>query len=183
MIATDANILVVMFLDEGASVPVHPETKKPVHRVKDRIVYWIEKLEQDGQKILIPTPALSEILTLAGDPETASNILMELAGQWVFEIAPFDQVAAVEAAIQTIHARNAGSKKGKSLATWAKVKFDRQIVAIAKTRGVTAIYSNDSDVHRICKQENIPVFGVWDLPDPPPKQDPLKFPPPDPDED
>jgi hypothetical protein len=65
------------------------------------------------------------------------------------------------------------------LATWAKVKFDRQIVAIAKTKGVTAIYSNDSDIHRICKQENIPCFGVWDLPDPPAKQDPLKFPEPD----
>jgi predicted nucleic acid-binding protein len=179
MVATDANFVVIMLLEDGASVPVHPDTKKPVTRVKDRVEHWIQTLEKDGEKVLIPTPALSEILTLAGDPETASNILSDLSGQWVFEVGPFDQVSAVEAAIQTIHAMNAGNKRGKSLATWAKVKFDRQIVAIAKTKGVTAVYSNDSDIHRSCKQENIPCFGVWDLPDPPAKQDNLKFPEPE----
>jgi hypothetical protein len=77
MIATDANILVAMLLDDGASVPVHPDTKQPVLRVKDRVEHWIAKLQADGEKILIPTPALSEVLTLARDPETASNILID----------------------------------------------------------------------------------------------------------
>jgi hypothetical protein len=40
---------------------------------------------------------------------------------------------------------DAGDKRVGSDATWAKVKFDRQIVAIAQVRRATAIYSDDAD--------------------------------------
>jgi hypothetical protein len=49
-------------------------------------------------------------------------------------------------------------------AIWAKVKFDRQIVAIAKVIGATEIYSDDGHVSRLAKQANIKCIGVADLP-------------------
>ena len=79
-------------------------------------------------------------------------------------------MAAIEAAIATSAAEKRGGKKGGYDGTWAKIKFDRQIVAICKVRGVTRIYSNDVDVVKFGALENIPVTAIWDLPDPPPKQ-------------
>ena len=50
----------------------------------------------------------------------------------VFRIEPFDTRPAIEVAAMTRNAKAAGSRKGISDATWAKLKFDRQIVAIAR---------------------------------------------------
>jgi hypothetical protein len=47
---------------------------------------------------------------------------------------------------------------------WAKVKFDRQIVAIAKVVGATVIYSDDKDVATLAKKQGIETIGVADLP-------------------
>ncbi len=59
-----------------------------------------------------------------------------------------------------------GSKRNKT-ATWAKVKFDHQVVAIAKTNAADVVYSDDSDVQAMCRRERLKVQGVWDLPPPP----------------
>jgi hypothetical protein len=50
---------------------------------------------------------------------------------------------------------------------WQKVKFDRQIVAIAKVTGCVTIYSNDDDVRRLSEQVAIPTVMLPQLPDPP----------------
>ena len=61
-----------------------------------------------------------------------------------------------------------GGKKGESSkASWAKVKYDRQIVAIAKVAQATAIYSDDDDVKSIGKSVGIPVISFAELPLPP----------------
>jgi hypothetical protein len=57
-------------------------------------------------------------------------------------------------------------KKGDSAATWAKLKYDRQIVAIAKVYGATNIYSDDSDIRTMASKEGIKVIGLADLPVP-----------------
>ena len=51
--------------------------------------------------------------------------------------------------------------------TWAKVKYDRQIVAIANVCRVEKIYSDDPGLESIAGRVNIPVTGVRDLPFPP----------------
>jgi hypothetical protein len=45
-----------------------------------------------------------------------------------------------------------------------KVKFDHQIIAIAKVVGADVVYSDDKGVHTLCDRELLPCFGVWDLP-------------------
>jgi hypothetical protein len=85
----------------------------------------------------------------------------------VFRIEPFDTKAAIEVAAMTRAALDSGKKRGQSSASWAKVKFDRQIVAIAKVAGATTIYSDDKDLVPLAKAAKIEVIGIADLPLPP----------------
>lgn len=172
MVGFDASFLSLL-LHPNPRAPLDPRTKTPVHRAKEKIEYLLETLEKAKVKILIPTPALSEVLALALDK--SSEYLAQLGSSYNFEIASFDERAAIEAAIQTADAKRRGDKKGGTGGSWAKVKFDRQIVAIAKVRGVDIIYSDDEDVSKFAKLVNIRVIGVRDLPEPPPKQETLPY--------
>lgn len=53
-------------------------------------------------------------------------------------------------------AMKTGDKRDFVNAPWAKVNFDRQIVAIALTEGASAIYSTDRDIHNHA--------AIWGLP-------------------
>jgi hypothetical protein len=64
-----------------------------------------------------------------------------------------------------------GDKRGDVQSTWAKVSFDRQIIAIAKVNGVDRLYSDDEDVAKHGKREGLKVISVAALPLPPPSQD------------
>ena len=163
----DANFLSLLLVP-NAPVPDNPQTGKPVERVQERIEELVRSLDQQSKKILIPTPALSEFLVLVGSD--APRYLAELNTSSVFRIVDFDQRAAVEAAARTLQAKKQGDKKGGSESQWSKIKFDRQIVAIAKVNGADAIYSTDRDVVRFGRQAKIDVINVHDLPDPPPQQ-------------
>jgi hypothetical protein len=44
------------------------------------------------------------------------------------------------------------------------VKYDRQIVAIAKVNSATTIYSDDADIAAIAARAKIKVVGLVDLP-------------------
>jgi predicted nucleic acid-binding protein len=163
----DADFLGLL-LHPNPRAPLDPSTGKPVTRFKERVEHLVSTLEKLREKILIPTPALSEFLAIAAD--RGSDYLAELTSNTCFEVVPFDQVAAVEAAVTAYQAKLRGGKKAGSSATWAKIKFDRQIVAIAKVRGVSEIYSNDEDIRKAGPRENIRVIPVWGLPEPPPEQ-------------
>jgi hypothetical protein len=58
-------------------------------------------------------------------------------------------------------------KRGTSNATWTKIKFDRQIVAIAKVHNATTIYSDDDDMRAIATRAKMKVIGLAELPLPP----------------
>ncbi|MBI5092938.1 MAG: hypothetical protein HZB26_10915 [Candidatus Hydrogenedentes bacterium] len=167
MVTFDADFLCFL-LREDPGVVLDPTSGQPVERAKEKIEHLIYTLEKARDKILIPAPALSEILCLCGhEMDEVVDVLLRNYG---FEIAPFDIMAAIEAAIITGRAKSRGSKKGASNETWAKVKFDRQIIAITKTRRAETIYSNDTTLKKSAERENIRTVSVWELPDAPPKQ-------------
>jgi len=123
-------------------VPNHPQTSEPVERYRDRVDHLVTHLEQNRTKIIIPTPALSEILVRAG--AAGPEYLAQINSQSVFRIVAFDERDAVEVAAMTRKAiDSSGDKRGGVDGTWNKIKYDRQIVAIAKVEGVTALYSDD----------------------------------------
>lgn len=169
MVLLDTDFLSLIFRQEPGKLPLDPETKEEIRRPKEKIDFLIETLSREQQKILIPTPVLSELLCLLKDD--APGVLSKLTDTYGFEIAPFDTKAAVEAAMAMNAARTQGSKKGGSAKTWHEIKFDRQIVAIAKSRQVDTVYSNDKDIRKYCDTDSIRVISVWELPDPPPRQE------------
>lgn len=146
IVAFDASILVYV-IDEEAKPPIDPATGKPVDRCHARVMHLLESLQQQSAKIVIPTPALAEVLVRAakGGPEYLRN----LSSSKHFRIAPFDERAAVEFAARQAE-RIAASDRAPA-STRTKAKFDDQIVAIAAVEGATTIYSDDEDIAKLAE--------------------------------
>jgi predicted nucleic acid-binding protein len=166
MVVIDATTLLLM-LRPGTPVPNGPNGL-PIDQPKERIEYLVQRLNNAKTKIIIPTPALSEALVRAG-AVASQQIVDHLQRYSVFSIESFDTRAALEVAAMSREALVKGKKRGASDATWAKVKYDRQIVAIAKVHGATTIYSDDGDIAVLGKRAKIEVVGLADLPLPPQK--------------
>lgn len=113
----------------------------------------------------MPTPALSEVLIGAGD---AAALYLDIINRSArFKIVPFGARAAVEAAAAHRDALRADDKREGSDSSWTKVKFDRQIVAIAKVEGADIIYSTDVDIARFAARNDLEVVTLEQLPFPP----------------
>lgn len=166
MVVIDATMLLLM-LRPGTSVPVGPDGL-PVSRPKERIDHLVQQLDKAKTKIIIPTPALGEALVRAG-AEASQQIVEHLQKYSVFSIEPFDTRASIEVAAMSREGMAQGNKRGKSSDTWAKVKYDRQIVAIAKVHGATTIYSDDKHIGTLGRRSKINVVGLSDLSLPPQK--------------
>jgi len=165
MVVFDATMLLLLLRPDSG----HPvdSSGKPIGNVQERIAFLVQRLERTRIRIVVPTPVLSEVLVHAG--HTGPAIVETLTRSTVFRVVPFDTLAAVEAALMTHTAISAGDKRSGSVAPWAKVKFDRQIVAIAKVTKATMIYSDDADVRALAAAEDIPVTGLEELSLPPAK--------------
>lgn len=164
MVVFDATFLLLL-LQPNADPPIDPTTGLTVDAARERIDYLVENLQNAKTRIVIPTPALSETLIHAG--EAADGYLKILKGQAVFRIVSFDERAAIEVAAQTATAIAAGNKRGDAVGSWAKIKYDRQIVAIAKVENVTTIYSDDQNVRKFGQSSGLTVIGIHELPLPP----------------
>lgn len=151
IVAFDASILIYV-IDEQAKPPIDPATGKPVDRCHDRVMHLLESLQQQNAKIMIPTPALAEVLVRAG--KGGPELLRILSLSKHFRIAPFDERAAVEFAAR--QAERIAANERAPAATRAKSKFDDQIVAIAAVENATTIYSDDEDIAKLAEGR----FGV-----------------------
>jgi len=157
MVAIDACIALIIWF---------PDLPCAVADARDRVDYLLEDLERRNEKILIPAPALAELLVEAGN--AGAPFVNEILKSGKFRVSAFDTRAAVEVALQIAQARKRGNKRGKgNKDNWQKVKFDHQIVAIAKTEGVSILYTNDSGLANFAKANDMEVIGVDDLPSPP----------------
>ena len=167
MVVFDSSVLLLV-IDPNAKAPNDPSTGETVERAAERIEYLIKNLTTNREKIIIPTPVLSEVLVHAGD--ALRPYLETLNGQAAFRIAPFDQKAAIEAALATNDAIKRGGHRVDAAnpdATKTKIKFDRQIVAIAKAEGAHAVYSDDDDVHNYAARADLKAYRTAELELPP----------------
>jgi predicted nucleic acid-binding protein len=160
MVGIDETTL-SLILHPKARPPKDPATKKPVDRVEDRLEKLLEDLDADSERIIVPTPALCEFLVLAG--KEGPEYLAKIKSMRTFLIKPFDEMAAVELAAIEYEARGRGNKRGEVAAPWNKVKFDRQIVAIAKVNGCKQLYSDDGHVIKFGEQAGLEVISTWKL--------------------
>ncbi len=157
IVAFDTSVL-VYFFDEQANAPIDSSTGTPISECKDRLSFLIASLQREKAKIIIPTPALGELLVKA--QQAAPEWLAIIHKSRHFRIADFDERAAVEFAA-TQAERIASGQKNEGT-TRAKAKFDDQIVAIAAVEGASVIYSDDPHIKRLAGSR-FKVIGVANL--------------------
>ncbi|MDD5329309.1 MAG: PIN domain-containing protein [Sulfuricella sp.] len=146
-VAFDASVLIDLF---------NPGLKGDRRARLDNLV---AELQKKRTKILIPTPALTELMIRAGRAREA--IHQKLSGKSVFQITSFDSRAAMECALLLEEALDAGSKRKISR---TKFKFDWQIVVIAAAHDATTVYSDDGDIAHYGRRANLNVIKTDDLP-------------------
>jgi predicted nucleic acid-binding protein len=162
VIAFDAKFLFFLF------------DSKPAGSADDvaRVEHLFRSLNDRNAKIIVPTPALAELLV--GAVDRAPDILARIDKTRTFKIEPFGTMAAVELAAIEAKLIEAGNKRDGSIEPYQKLKFDRQICAIAKVSGCSAIYSQDNSLRAFAKSIGLEAISVSDLPLPPsPAQDSL----------
>lgn len=163
MVVFDATMLSLL-LRPGTKPPLDPATGHLVEHAGVRTADLVERLEKSRTIIIIPTPTLCELLIKAG--AAGNTFVSHLQKSSVFRIQPFDVRAAVELAQLTNALGSGGDKRAAIDAPWSKIKFDRQIVAIAKVHGATAIYTDDGKLIAFAQMCDIPCIRVADLPIP-----------------
>ncbi|MGJ0630135.1 VapC toxin family PIN domain ribonuclease, partial [Xenorhabdus bovienii] len=103
------------------------------------------------------------------DPEKQVKHVELISSMSCFEIASFEEIAAIECAklpsLQEL--RQLSPDK-----TANKIKFDRQIIAIAKSLNISEVWSHDLQVFGKCKEMGITTKSLADIL-PNPEQFPL----------
>ncbi|KAF1712442.1 hypothetical protein CSC70_02665 [Pseudoxanthomonas kalamensis DSM 18571] len=163
MVVMDATTLLLLFYP-SAKPPIDETTKQPLEKCRERIELRLQNLSEASIQILVPTPVLSEILVTTGTDK--ARVLNEINNTYAFRIQPFDEMAAIEVAMLT-DADLQSNKRLPKTETIAKVKYDRQIIAIAKVNGVKTIYSDDKGLTKVARANGITVIKASELPLPP----------------
>lgn len=140
---------------------LRPAIPASVDHAKDRVLHLLEKLQSTKERIVVPTPALTEFLVHA---ETAApHYLDELQRSSRFRIASYGIRAAVEVAAEIEAAVTKKDKRDGTRDTWAKVNFDRQIAGICKVEDCHTIYTDDAGVKKFSEKLGLKVIGLNDL--------------------
>ncbi len=92
MVVIDATMLMLL-IQPSTRIP-NDKAGKRIEHARERIEGLIDELERTGVKVLIPTPALSEVLVRAGAARS-EQIVDTINKQSVFGIVAFDARAAI----------------------------------------------------------------------------------------
>jgi predicted nucleic acid-binding protein len=109
MVVIDTKFLTLMLYPK-VKPPKGSSAQRIVERLEDRIEKLQDELDSESERIIVPTPVLSEFLILAGD--AASGYLEKLAAVKNILIKPFDEMAAIELAAVEVEDRKKGDKRG-----------------------------------------------------------------------
>ncbi len=131
MVAFDSTILSLLLFPDAELE--QGEQGQPVEHARERVAGLIRELEAGKEQILIPTPALCEVLVTEGID--VQDALATLRSSSFIKIGDFDERAAVEVAMRLRAAIRAGDLREGLGISRSAVKFDRQIVAIALVNG------------------------------------------------
>ena len=160
MIVVVDSTALSLLVNPSANPPNDPSTGQPVTQARERVEHLIASLGANDT-LVIPTPVLAEVLVRAEDG--APGVLEQLSALARVRIRSFDERAAIETALMTREAIQAGDKRGGSTAAWQKVKIDRQIIAIARTSNADRIYADDSGLVSFARRLGMDALSTWDL--------------------
>ncbi len=124
---------------------------EPANRT-EAISNLIQTLSTENAKVIVPTPALAQVLTHS--PRQAEDWMRTLNTYSCFQVLPFDDKASFELA----------QLLGESVSGLRDIlRFDRQIVAIAKVYGVSVLYADDEQVIQFAEECGIAAKRLKDL--------------------
>lgn len=129
----------------------------------------IESLFDNTNQVIVPMPVFAEFLV--GARENEDTWLESLTRKPRFTIAPFDRRSAYECA-ELAHRIRAmspnGTKRGNGRKdAWQKVKFDRQILAIAQANGCDLLVCADGELKDEAISLGMRALAVREIPLPP----------------
>ena len=133
-----------------------------ISHAKERVDGLLAQLAADKIRIVIPTPVLAEVLVRSDDDERAA-LIARFTRSASFRVAAFDERAALELADIEKKAIDGGDKRGGVQGPWTKIRFDRQIVAIARVAGSDTIYTDDGNLAKHAFNRGIKTIGIGSL--------------------
>lgn len=162
MVVFDATTI-VLTIDPTATPPNGPDGN-PVPNCRERIEHLLSSLSKSKTPIIIPTPVVAEYLVGAGPNKM--DYLNTFLNSKNFEVAPFDLRAAIDLS-DLIDPDFKAKRLLDPTLTKAKIKFDRQIIAIAKSRRASRIYTDDGNMKTVAERNGVAVTMTWEIPLPP----------------
>ena len=169
MVVVDTATL-LFILQPDARAPLGDDGV-PVPKCRERVELLLKNLSDASIRVVVPTPVLAELMVSVGPGKV--QLLGEITQSTAFSVVSFDQIAAIECAClnDPALAKKLGPKDTK-----AKVKFDRQILAIAKVAGAHTLYTDDKHLIARATANGLKTVRMQDLPLPPePPQGTLKL--------
>lgn len=140
----DANVLAALF------------TRDHDDRRDARIRGLITDTRTARERLIVPAPVLAEFAVKARDEE-----IDFITSQNIFQVAPFDAIAALECGFMIRDVFATESKQDRH-----KIKFDLQILAIAKVCRATRLVTNDNQLRKRASALGIAAISILDLPIP-----------------
>lgn len=159
----DTN-MAVMLVRPGSMV-ARDAKGQPISHARERVDGLVAQLAADKNKVVIPTNVLAEVL-VRSDPNDRAALVAKFTRSAHFRVEAFDERAAMELADIEKKALDGGDRRGGVEGPWTKVRFDRQIVAIAVVAGADTIYTDDEGLAKHARRRGINVVGIGALPIP-----------------
>ena len=160
--AFDSTMLSLLLNPKSKAV-LDPETGKPIEFARERVQGLVRRLNKSRQKIIIPTPVTAEILSAVG-PGNA-DYLRIINRARIFEVRPFDEIAAFELAFLNRDVFGQQDRVQK-LENRQKIKVDRQILAVCKVADCETLYTDDANLRNRAEMCGIKALGIGDIPIP-----------------
>lgn len=143
-IVIDTNVLVQIMQNEDAKELRDPVSGQPVNNAFMRAQALVERIEAIKGVVILPAPVLAEYLI--GIRRESYQVHLDIINSVrCIEISSFDQMAAVECAMMV---SNAEMKQLDPDSKMAKLKYDRQILAISVAAGAKEIWTHDKQIFR-----------------------------------
>ncbi|MDR0564232.1 MAG: PIN domain-containing protein [Azoarcus sp.] len=130
---------------------------------KEQIQSFVNAIKKARGQILIPAPVFAEFAVKANEDE-----IQEILNDRTFVIADFNKKSALECSFIL---RNELVKKRNKKENKIKVKFDVQILSIAKANEAEVLITDDTHLINLASKHGVLTKTVNNLPPPDPVQE------------
>ena len=156
------NTFLTLLLDPASQVRPNPVTGATTLYMPARINSLIDDLTGRGEKLIIPAPAIAEVMCKVAPP---SEVIAKLGSYKCIEPYAFDQKCALTLG-ELSQQFGMAIKEARALNEWARqrVKVDMQIVAVALTYGAETLYTDDNSQTTFAELCGLKVIHTWELP-------------------